>query len=440
MTVQAQAAESQAPSHEDDERTEARVIRTITRRLIPFLILLYTVAYVDRSVLGFAKLQLSADIGLSNTAYGFGAGLFFIGYFLFEVPSNLILSRIGARRWFARILLSWGAVTVAMAAIRTPAAFYVLRFMLGAAEAGLYPGIIYYLTRWYPQRHLGRVLGLFLMAQPLALILTGPLSGALLSLDGTADLRGWQWLFLVSGLPAILLVLPTLFYLPDQIGTARWLSPKDRAWLDRKLQDERPGAGDQKVRSMPQILFDPRVVRLGFAFLPFPLAIYGLTLWLPTILTQAVTSPLMVGLLFAVPYLFSLFALRIVPRWSDRSGERHRYVIGNAVLAATALALSAMLPGNLLAFAALCVAAFGLYGGQSVFWTLPARFLSGREAAIGIAFINSLGNLGGYIGPFAVGAIKDLTGELTGGIAFMAGSLILTVLLIAFDSKHGSRA
>lgn len=393
-------------------------------------------AYVDRSVLGFAKLQLAADIGLSETAYGFGAGLFFIGYFLFEVPSNLLLTRVGARRWFARILLSWGAVTVAMAAIRSPTSFYILRFLLGVAEAGLYPGVIFYLTRWYPQRHLGRVLGLFLLAQPFALIITGPLSGALLGLDGAAGLRGWQWLFIVSGTPAVLLALPTLRLLPDDPAGARWLSPADRLRLEHELAADAPPAGAADHGALAA-LRDPRVLRLAFAFLPFPLAIYGMTLWLPTLLADRGAETMTAGLLFAVPYVFAVAALATVPRWSDRSGDRERYVIVNAVVAGIGLALSAASPGLLMPLVGLCLAAFGLYGAQSVFWTLPARLLSGSTAAVGIAVINSVGNLGGYIGPFAVGVIRDRTGSLASGIVFLAAGMVLTIALLA---RQGSSA
>lgn len=421
---------------EPEERTEARVIRKVTLRLVPLLILLYTVAYIDRSVLAFAKLQFGTDIGLSDTAYGFGAGLFFIGYFLCEVPSNLILARIGARRWFARILVSWGAVTIAMAAVRSPNTFYLLRFLLGAAEAGLYPGILYFFTRWYPQRHLGRVLGLFLMAQPVALIVTGPLSGVLLGLDGVAGLRGWQWLFIISGTPAVLLALPTLLLLPDSPQAARWLSKDDLAWLENALARDQPE--QREAPGVLRVLRNGRVLRLAFAFLPFPLAVYGLTLWLPTILTETAASPFVVGLLFAVPYVFAALALLLVPRWSDRSGRRHRYVLVNALIAATGLALSAV-PNPALSLAALCLAAFGLYGGQSVFWTLPPRFLRGPAAAVGIAFINALGNLGGYVGPYAVGAIRDRTGSTEAAIIFLALPFLLTLTLITID-RAGERS
>jgi sugar phosphate permease len=419
---------------ESAEVTEARIMRQVTLRLIPLLMLFYMVAYVDRSVLAFAKLQLGADIGLSDTAYGFGAGLFFIGYFLFEVPSNLILSRIGARRWFARILVTWGAVTIAMAAINSAGMFYTLRFLLGAAEAGLYPGILYFFTRWYPQRKLGRVVGLFLIAQPVALIITGPLSGVLLGLDGLAGLRGWQWLFIVSGTPAVLLAVPTLLLLPDKPSSAPWLAPRDRAWIEAALEAEAPKESSASL-GLLSVLRDGRVFRLALAFLPFPLAVYGVTLWLPTILAATSASSIVIGLLFAIPYVFAAMALWVVPRRSDRTGERHRYVLFCALLAAAGL-VAASVSDPMLSLAALCVAAFGLYGGQSVFWTLPPRFLHGPAAAAGIAFINAFGNLGGYLGPLAVGAIKDHTGSTSAGMLFLASSFVLTVSMIIFDEAR----
>ena len=409
---------------------EARIIRLITVRLIPFLILLYTVAYVDRSTLGFAKLQMSADVGLSDTAYGLGAGLFFIGYFLCEVPSNLILSRVGARRWIARILLTWGVITVAMALINSATVFYILRFLLGAAEAGFYPGVVYYFTRWFPQRYLARVFGLFLLAQPFALIITGPLSAFLLGFDGLGGLRGWQWLFIVSGLPAILLAGPALRVLTDTPASATWLDPADRAWLETELSADRERDEVVEYPNPLRALGDKRVLALAFTFLPFPLAIYGMTLWLPTILAGFGTSMMTNGFLFALPYCFAVLALGIVPRSSDRTGERYLHIGGCAALAGIGLALSALATNNTLQLAALCLAAFGLYSGQTVLWTLPPRFLTGTAAAAGVALINAIGNLGGYIGPFAVGAIKNATGELSTGLYFLAASLLITVAMV----------
>jgi MFS family permease len=407
---------------------EQRIIRQITWRLIPFLILLYTVAYIDRSTLGFAKLQMSADIGLSDAAYGLGAGLFFIGYFLFEVPSNLFLTRVGARRWFARILITWGVVTAFMAAIRTPTQFYLLRFLLGVAEAGFYPGVVYYLTCWFPQRHLARIFGIFLISQPGALILTGPLSGYILRMDGAAGLRGWQWLFLLSGAPAILLALPTLKLLPERPGTATWLDKDSCQWLEAELSRDH-AQGSTRHGNPLHALKDRRVLLLALYFLPFPLAIYGLALWLPTIVSGFGHSTVTTGYLYAVPYLFAVIGLYIVPRSSDRLNERYGHIAFCAGIGTLGLALSALLPSLPLQLTALCLTAFGLYAGQAVLWTLPARFLSGASAAAGVALINSIGNLGGYIGPYAIGVIKQHTSSVANGMYLLAGALFLVVLL-----------
>jgi len=409
---------------------ETRVIRLMTTKLIPFLILLYLVAYVDRSTLGFAKLQMNADAGIGDAAYGLGAGLFFIGYFLCEVPSNVFLVRFGARRWFARILITWGAITVSMSLINGPTSFYVLRFLLGAAEAGFYPGVVFYLSQWFPARHRGRIFGLFLLSQPFALIVTGPLAGGLLGMEGVAGLHGWQWLFILTGMPAILLAWPTLRFFTDTPGDAKWLCAEDRTWLKAEL-DEEKRTGEVVEHANPlRALKDVRVLLLALYFLPYPLAIYGLSMWLPTIIKGFGVSNLTTGFLSAVPYVFAVAGLLIVPRHSDKTDERLVHIACSAALGAAGLFVSAAAQSPVVQLGALCFTAFGLYAAQPIFWTLPSRFLAGPAAAAGIALINSIGNLGGYIGPFAVGAIKQHTGNLADGLYFLAaGVFVLAVLL-----------
>jgi D-galactonate transporter len=415
---------------------ETRIIGRITAKLIPFLILLYVVAYVDRSTLGFAKLQMNADAGLSDSAYGLGAGLFFIGYFLFEVPSNVLLVRFGARRWFARILVTWGAVTVAMALIHSPTSFYVLRFLLGAAEAGFYPGVVFFLGQWFPMRHRARIFGLFMLAQPFALIVTGPLAGGLLGMEGAAGLHGWQWLFILSGLPAIVLAWPTLRLLPDSPRDARWLHAEDRVWLDGELERERRETRPERHPNPLLALKDTRVLLLALYFLPYPLAIYGLSAWLPTIIKAfGGVSNLETGLLSAIPYLFAVAGLLIVPRHSDRTGERFGHIAAAAALGAAGLVVSASAHSHVVQLGALCFTAFGLYAAQPIFWTLPGRFLTGPMAAAGIAVINSLGNLGGYIGPFGIGLIKERTGNLADGLYFLALGVFLFAVLLTLVVK-----
>lgn len=408
---------------------ESRIIGMLTRKLIPFLALIYVVAYIDRSVVGFAKLHMNAAVGISDAAYGLGAGLFFIGYFLCEVPSNLALERFGARRWFARILLTWGLITMAMALIHNATTFYALRFLLGAAEAGLYPGILYFLTKWFPMRHRARIIGLLVLAQPIALIITGPIAGWVLSTPGLFGLSNWQTLFVVSGLPAVLLCLPTLRLVPESPADAKWLSARDRAWIEREL------AADQKTFALKshgnplKALKDKRVLLLSLLFLPFPLSIYGLSLWLPTIIKQFGVTDASTGLLSAVPYLFAVVGLYLVPRHSDRKGERYWHIVVVSSAAALTMAASAWVQTPALQFLFICLTAFSIYSIQAVVWALPGQFLTGASAAVGIATINSLANLGGYLGPYGIGLIKDATGSLAAGLYFLAAMLVFAVVM-----------
>jgi MFS family permease len=414
---------------------ETRVIRMMTVKIIPFLILLYLVAYIDRSTLGFAKLQMNADVGIGDAAYGLGAGLFFIGYFLCEVPSNVFLVRFGARRWFARILVTWGAITVCMSLINGPTSFYVLRFLLGAAEAGFYPGVVFYLSQWFPARHRGRIFGLFLLSQPFALIVTGPLAGGLLGMEGIGGLHGWQWLFILTGMPAILLAWPTLRLLSNTPNDAHWLPSDDRAWLENELRQEQRNAALVEHTHILQTLKDVRVLLLALYFLPYPLAIYGLTSWLPTIIKGFGVSNLSTGFLSAIPYVFAVAGLLIVPRSSDKHNERLIHIACSAALGALGLFVSAAAQSHVVQLGALCFTAFGLYAAQPILWTLPSRFLAGSSAAAGIAIINSIGNLGGYIGPFAIGAIKERTGSLADGLYFLAGGVFVLAVLMTIVVK-----
>ncbi|WP_280920529.1 MULTISPECIES: MFS transporter [unclassified Cupriavidus] len=408
---------------------ETRIVGMLVRRLIPFLALIYVVAYIDRSVVGFAKLHMNAAIGISDAAYGLGAGLFFVGYFLCEVPSNLALERFGARRWFARILLTWGVITMAMAFTQGAHSFYVLRFLLGAAEAGLYPGILYFLTKWFPMRHRARIIGLLVLAQPIALIITGPIAGLVLSTQGLLGMSNWQTLFVLSGLPAVLLCLPTLRILPESPASAAWLAPADRAWIERELAADQAAYALKPHGNPLQALKDKRVLLLSLLFLPFPLSIYGLSLWLPTIIKQFGVTDAMTGLLSAVPYLFAVVGLYLVPRHSDRKGERYGHIVVVSGMAAVTMGLSAWVQSPVLQFLFICLTAFSIYSIQAVVWALPGEFLTGASAAVGIATINSLANLGGYFGPYGIGVIKDATGSLAAGLYFLSAMLVFAVVM-----------
>jgi MFS family permease len=408
---------------------EQRIMSLLVRRLIPFLALIYVVAYIDRSVVGFAKLHMNAAVGISDASYGLGAGLFFIGYFLCEVPSNLALERFGARVWFARILFTWGVITMLMSLVSGPTSFYVLRFLLGAAEAGLYPGILYFLTKWFPMRHRARIIGLLVLAQPLAGILTGPVAGFVLSTHGVFGLSNWQTLFVLSGLPAVLLCVPTLRVLPESPANAKWLAASDRAWIERELAADSASYGLQSHGNPLAALKDKRVLLLALLFLPFPLSIYGLSLWLPTIIKAFGVTDAVTGLLSAVPYLFAVVGLCVVPRHSDRKRERYWHIVVVSAFAALTMALSAWTHTPALQFLFICLTAFSLYSIQAVVWALPGQFLSGARAAVGIATINSLANLGGYVGPYGIGLIKDATGSLASGLYFLSATLLFAVVI-----------
>jgi MFS family permease len=408
---------------------ELGLVRRITFKLVPFLVLLYLVAYVDRSAVGFAKLHMGGDVGIGDAAYGLGAGLFFIGYFLLEIPSNLMLERFGARRWFARIMITWGAITIGMAFVQGPHSFYVMRFLLGAAEAGFFPGVLYYITQWFPVRHRGKILGLFILSQPIAMMITGPVSGGLLGMEGVLGLHGWQWLFIVIGTPAILLTWPVLRWLPDGPRQVKWMSEAEKAWLAGELEKDLRDYGQTRHGNPLQALKDFRVLLLALFYLPVTLSIYGLGLWLPTLIKQFGGSDLTTGFVSAIPYVFGILGLLIIPRSSDRFNDRYGHLAVLYVLGAAGLFGAAWFAAPTLQLIALCLVAFALFSCTAVFWTLPGRFFAGASAAAGIALINSVGNLGGYLGPFVVGALKEATGQLASGLYFLTGVMLFGLVL-----------
>lgn len=409
---------------------EKDVIRKVTLKLIPALIVLYCVAYIDRAAVGFAHLHMGADVGIGDAAYGLGAGLFFIGYFLFEVPSNLFLDKFGARRWFARILLTWGLITMAMALIEGPKSFYALRFLLGVAEAGFFPGVLYLITQWFPVRHRGKIMGLFILSQPIAMVIAGPLSGLLLGMDGIANLHGWQWLFVIVGLPAVLLALPTLLYLPDNIKTVQWLTAEQKTWLSNELVKDETEYDQTRHGNPLHALKDKRVLLLALFYLPVTLSIYGLNLWLPTIIKQfGGVSDIQIGFLSSIPYILGIVGLLIIPRSTDRLNDRYGHLGFLYGLGACSMFLSAWLSAPVLQLIALSLVAFCLFSTTAVFWTLPGRFLTGASAAAGIALINSVGNLGGYLGPYGIGLLKEYTGNMAAGLYFLTVVMLFGLVL-----------
>lgn len=411
-----------------DSVQEEKLFRKVTLRLLPFLFLLYIVAYLDRVNVSFAALDMKSDLGLSNTVYGAGAGIFFLGYFLFEVPSNLILQRVGARVWMARIMVTWGLLSSAMALAQGEKSFYALRFLLGLAEAGFFPGMIFYLTGWFPAGRRARAVSLFMTATAMAGVIGGPVSGLLLQMKGLAGLAGWQWLFLLEGLPAVLLGGIVFFVLPDGPAQASWLSPLEKTWLRQRLAAE-ARTGNPHTR-LGKALASGRLWHLSAIYFCVVMSLYGIILWLPQIM-QAFGgfSNLKVGMLSALPWVTAAVAMVLVGRHSDLRQERRWHLALSALVGALGLVLSGLATDPWAALGALTLAAAGIESAMGPFWSLPPEFLKGTAAAGGIALINSLGNLGGYAGPSAVGWIKDRTGSFSAGLFLLAGGLVVAALL-----------
>jgi MFS family permease len=408
-------------------------VRRVTWRLMPLLGLIYVVAYIDRQNVSFAKLQMVGDLGLSEASYGLGAALFFVGYALFEVPSNLLLQRVGAGLWFARIMASWGLVTIALGFAWDQTSFYVLRFLLGVAEAGFFPGVLYALTLWFPQSHRARAMGLFMIASALANAAGAAIGGMLLGLDGLGGLRGWQWLFVATGLPALLLVPAVLVLLPRGPADANWLTPAQKMWLAAELAVETHALDHANPL---RTLVDPRVLMLCAAFLGFPLAAYGLSYWLPTIVRGFGFGNVANGFLNVIPWLCVALALWWVPRHASGRAEQRWHIIVPALLGALMLIAATLLPGFVLKFAALCIAAAAIFAGQPIFWTLPSRILKGASAAAGFAAINSIGNLGGFVAQSVVPRIRDETDSDLTPMLFLAACLTLAALLVFFIERR----
>lgn len=391
-------------------------IRTIMLRLMPLLGLIYMVAYIDRQNVAYAKLQMVGALGMSEAAYGLGSGLFFLGYFLFEVPSNLLLDRVGARVWFARIMASWGLVTVLLAFAKSATAFYVLRFLLGLCEAGFFPGVLYVLTLWFPQAHRARAVGLFMLSSAVANAIGAGVGGFLLDQGGTLGLAGWQWVFVATGVPAILLAPAVLVLLPAGPEQARWLSAQQKAWLAGALTQSAEGVEGGALRA----LLDRRVLLLCLVYVGFPLAAYGLSYWLPTIVKGFGVSNTANGLLNIIPWALVGVALWAVPRHAARHADQTGHIVAPALIGAVLLVASVVVPGAIAKFACLSLAAAAIFAGQPIFWTLPPRFLAGARAAAGFAAINSVGNLGGLIAQTLVPAIRDRTGSTLAPMLFLA--------------------
>jgi sugar phosphate permease len=409
-----------------------RVMRRIFWRLIPFLFLLYVCAYLDRVNLSFAALSMQRELGLSGTVYGIGAGLFFVSYALFEIPANLILLRLGPRRWIAIIMIAWGVISAGMALIHSPASFYLLRFFLGAAEAGFFPGIILYLTYWFPRAQRARAVARFMTATAVAGLIGAPLSIYLLRLDQVAHISGWRWLFLGEGLPSVLLGIAVLFVLVDRPEDASWLNPAERQWLQNELAGSYAAsiANSTAPTGLTQAFRQPALWMLAWIYFANSVGTYSITLWLPIVvksLTHA--ADLRVITLTTIPYLLAVVAMLLVARSSDRSGERKWHLCGCLIAAGLAFFLSAVVANPILGLAALFFTAAGAWGIYGPFWSLPTTIFRGAAAAGGIALINSIGALGGFFGPYLMGRVSDLTHNFRAALLVASALLILAALV-----------
>jgi D-galactonate transporter len=418
---------------------EARTMAKVSRRLIPFLILCYFVAFLDRVNLSFAALEMNKDLGFTATVYGAGAGMFFITYSVLETPSNLILARVGARRWIARIMLTWGILSASMAFVNSETSFYIIRFLFGAAEAGFFPGILYFLTLYFPAAYRGRMVSMFMAAIPVSAVIGAPLSTTILSYtDGILGLHGWQWVFISEGVPALIMSVIVLRYLTDQPAAAHWLAPDERAWLVNRQAQERRQREAVHDLSVWQVLRNPRVITLGIVGFGIGYSSYGVFYFLPQIIKQFGLTNMQTGLVSAIPFAVGAVGMLWYGRRSDRLLERRSHTCIAFMITALGLVATALLPTPLPRLAALCFASFGVFAVLPVFWAMPTSFLSGIAAAAGVAYINSIANLAGFVGPFVMGWIKDATGSFDGGLLVIAGVCLVSgiaTLCIHHDSE-----
>ncbi|WP_109480554.1 MFS transporter [Paraburkholderia sp. C35] len=421
---------------------ESRLINRLALRLMPLLGVLYLVAYIDRSNISFAKLQMLGSLGLSEVAYGLGASLFFIGYLIFEVPSNVLLHKYGAPKWMARIMLTWGIVTILLAFTQNATMFYVLRFLLGASEAGLYPGVIYYLTLWFPQRHRVRMLGYFTVGSSLGNMVGAPICGWLLDKGGLFGLQGWQLVFIVTGIPSVLLTLVVLFCLPASPRAATFLSEAEKNWLARTLDSEsaqaRKGAANHST--LLSVLTEPRVIGMALYYMMLSISVYGVSYWLPTLVKGFGVSNTTNGFLNIIPWLMATIVLAWLPSKLRVGNRAIIAMLASALLGMLFFLSSVFMPTNTLRFVALCFGAPCMYLLIPCFWTLPPKFLFGARAAAGIAAINSLGNIGGFIAQNLVPFVKQTTGSTRAPMLIPAACMLIFALITVFVLRRSGGA
>jgi ACS family tartrate transporter-like MFS transporter len=408
---------------------QRKTILKVSWRLLPLIVLSYLVAYIDRTNISFAALSMNKDLGLSAYMYGWGAGIFFFGYALFEVPSNIVLQRTSARLWIARIMITWGIISGLMATVTGPVSFLVLRFLLGVAEAGFFPGIIFYLTYWFPSAYRARAISILYVAVPVSNAVASVVSGAILGMDGVLGLAGWQWIFIIEAIPAVVLAFVVLWLMTERPAVATWLTAQERDWLEGELQTERNQVESVGRVSVLQSFTDLRVLALALIYLTGVTASYGIVFFLPQIVKGLGLSNMTTGLVTAIPYTIGTIGLLLWGYSSDRKHERRWHLIIATTVAAVGIVAAGWMSHSYWAVVAMSVATVGIYGSRPSFWPMPSLFLTGAAAAAGMAFINSIGNLGGYFGPVIVGWIKDSTKSFEMALYFLAACALLSAVI-----------
>ena len=423
----------------DLRNIEQRTMAKVSWRLLPLIVVIYFVAYIDRTNVGFAAIGMNKALGFSAYIYGWGAGIFFLGYFLFEVPSNVILHRVGARVWIARIMITWGVVSGLMMFITGPASFLTVRFLLGVAEAGFFPGVLLYFTYWFPSVYRARVVAALFLAVPGSNAVAAAISGAILQLDGVWGIAGWKWMFLLESLPAVLLAPIVLVVMTDRPSMATWLTTEEREWLDGRLEREQRAVEQAHRRlTLSQALTNPRLLVLSMMYFTIVTATYGITFFLPLIVKSHGLSNVATGFVTAIPYSLGVIGMVIWAYSSDRRHERRWHIAGASALAAAGFIGAGASHDVYWAIASVSVAAIGVYAYKPCFWPLPSTFLSGTAAAGGIALINAIGNLGGFVGPHVVGWIKDSTNSYSAGLYFLAACAAASGLIAVISVKPRS--
>lgn len=422
---------------------ERDIIAKTARRILPILLLCYFAAFLDRVNIGFAALTMNADLGFSASQFGFGAGIFFLGYVLCELPSNLVLARVGARRWIARILVTWGLLSAATAFVWSPASFYVVRVLLGAAEAGFFPGIIFYLTLWFPAEYRARMFALFNIAVPLSSVVGAPVSGLLIEhMNGIAGLGGWQWMFLIEGMPAVIMGFVVFLALPERPETAAFLSGGEREWLASRLAGEREGQEAREHFTVGRALRDPRVLLMCLIAVGLVMGTTGIAIWMPQFVKSFGLDTVQTGFVTAIPAAFMAVAMVAVGRHADRTGERVWHAAGPFLVSGAGFALAALAGSPFVSLIGLTIGAAGIGGASPNIWVFPATLLTGTAAAAGIALINSVGSTGGFFGPSIIGWVRDATGGFEGALLFLAAAMVVTaaaILLLGHSMREMMR-